>query len=265
MALPQSTLLATGLELDRQWMCVDEAGTFLSQRELPRMALVQPKLRFGELVLRAPGMMALHLNLQHVPDAPPVRVTVWSDTVRALDMGELAAQWCSDFLGRRVRLVRFHPEEERLSDMQWTGALHAPTAFSDGFALLVVAQASLDELNRRLKARGLAEVGMERFRPNVVLGGLDAHDEDHVQQLTIATPQGEVVLKLVKPCARCSIPDVDPLTAHCGHAVSDELGRYRSDPRVKGAATFGMNAVVVQGSGLTLAVGQSAQAEWSFG
>jgi hypothetical protein len=185
-------------------------------------------------------------------------VQVWDDVVKAYDMGALAAQWFSDFLGiKGLRLARFDPEQKRLSERKWTGPIDAENAFADGFPLLVVSTASLAELNRRLAAAGQPGVSMQRFRPNLVLDGLeDAHAEDHIDTLEIATDDGPVVLKLVKPCARCSIPDVDPVTAEKGHAVQDTLMAYRADARVNGGLTFGMNAIVVQGFGLTLRAGQ---------
>ncbi len=258
--LTQAQLTPTGLQWDRQWMVVDDQGVFLSQRELPRMALIHCALRTSMLELRAPGMLALQVPLAFDDSGPPLRAQVWADTVKAQDCGTVAAQWFSDFLGRPARLVRFDPRRQRDCDAQWLAGLAAHTAFADGFPLLVTGTASLAELNRRLHARGVAAVAMNRFRPNVVLDGLAAHDEDHVRGLRI----GGSELRLVKPCGRCSIPDVEPATARVGHAVSDELASYRSDPRVNGAATFGVNAVVVSGHGSKLAVGDLAQAELGF-
>jgi uncharacterized protein YcbX len=243
-------------------MVVDAHGVMLTQRQLPRLALVQPTLRSSDMVMRAPGMLALHIRLDTVEK--PTRAQVWADIVKAYDMGELAAQWFSDYLGVKARLVRFDPEERRLSDAKWAGDIAAENAFADGFPLLVASSASLDELNARLAGRGLAPVTMQRFRPNIVLGGLQAHDEDHLHEITIATAEGPVVLRLVKPCARCSIPDVDPLTAETAHAVGDTLAGYRADARLGGAITFGMNAVIVSGIECTLRVGQAAAVSWNF-
>jgi len=262
IAVHRSLLLETGLEFDRSWMLVDERGEFVTQRELPRLSLVQPTLRHDDLVLRAPGMLALHLALDRVDSALSVRV--WDDWVPAWDMGALAAQWFSDFTGRPLRLARFDPEHRRLSDRRWTGAHEAQTAFADGFALLVTSTASLAELNRRLQQQGATPVEMARFRPNLVLDGIEAHDEDHVDRLEIDTPQGTVQLALVKPCARCTIPGVDPQTGVQGFEVIDSLAAYRSDPRVDGAATFGMNAIVVGGVEHQLAVGQACRARFKF-
>ena len=161
VALSEAQLMDTGLDLDRAWMVVDAAGRFVTQRELPRMALVRPQIRTLEVVLRAPGMLALHLGLNEVEK--PTRVQVWKEEVAAWDMGDVAAQWFSDFLGvPGLRLVRFDPEVTRLASKQWTGEVDAPVEFADGFPLLLASQASLDELNARLAAAGHAPVGMER-------------------------------------------------------------------------------------------------------
>ena len=262
LLLPEALLVETGLEFDRAWMVVDEHGEMLTQREWPRMALVQPQFKHSELMLRAPGMLALHLRLDTVEDA--TRVRVWDDVVKAYDMGALAAQWFSDFLGCRARLVRFDPEEKRLSAPEWTGEVQAENAFSDGFPLLVANQASLEELNTRLAAKGAAPVTMQRFRPNLVLAGLSPFDEDHIETLEITTEQGAVRLRLVKPCVRCSIPNVDPISAQTSHEPGDTLASFRADARMKGGITFGVNAVIIEGHEHLLRTGQSVAARWHF-
>lgn len=262
VAVHESLLIETGLELDRTWMVVDEQGCFVTQRELPRMALVRPTLKSRELVLQAPGMLAVHLEIDAAGER--CRVQVWQDEVAAYDMGSLAAQWFSDFLGRGLRLVRFDPAQRRLSPRRWTGDIEAENAFSDGYPLLVVSQAGLDEVNRRLAAAGHPAIGMERFRPNLVLNGLDPHGEDHIHELAFDTSDGPVRLRLVKPCPRCSVPGVDPATGVQGHAVRDVLAAYRADARLDGALTFGMNAVVIEGFERVLRVGMAGGATYRF-
>jgi len=262
VALVDVLVIETGFEFDRAWMVVDANGSFVTQRELPRMALIQPTLKTSEMVLRAPGMLALHVALDRVEAA--VRVKVWDDEVAAYDMGDLCAQWFSDFLGRPLRLVRFDPEQKRLSDHRWTGALDAENGFADGFPILVASTAGLAEFNRRLLEHGESAVTMARFRPNLVLDGLDAHGEDALDEIVFATDDGPVRLKLVKPCARCPIPDVDPATGEPGHAVGDVLASYRADARMKGALTFGMNAVIVEGIERSLRTGLSGSATFRF-
>ena len=274
MALPEALLTDTGLDLDRAWMVVDAAGEFVSQREAPRLALVQPQLKADELVLRAPGMLALHIGIDRVES--PLSVRIWDDQVPAWDLGAVAAQWISDYLAQPqsgearpsvgpCRLVRFDPAHRRLSSLKWTGGLEAPNQFGDGFPLLVLSQASLDGLNQRLQAAGQAPVTMARFRPNIVLSGLQAHDEDRLAWLQLDAEGGPVRLKLVKPCPRCPIPNIDPTTALSHPAVGDALQGYRQDARVGGAVTFGMNAIVCEGDGVLLRLGQTLQGALDFG
>lgn len=262
MELAESLLTEAGLDLDRAWMVVDERGEFVTQRELPRMALVRPQLKHYEVVLRAPGMLALHLAIDAAEQ--PIEVTLWDEAVPAFDMGGVAAQWFTDFLGRKTRLVRFDPDHRRLSSREWTGALEVPNQFSDGFPLLVLGEASLDELNGKLAAAGHAPVGIERFRPNIVLAGLEAQDEDRVDVLRIAADGEEVQLRPVKPCPRCPIPNIDPATARIDPQVSDTLQGYRKNDLLQGAVTFGMNAIVLQGAERILRVGQQVTAGWRF-
>ncbi|AMM25281.1 MOSC domain-containing protein [Variovorax sp. PAMC 28711] len=265
--LPEVLLTETGLEFDRAWMVVDATGEFVSQRELPRMALIQPTMKHMEMVLRAPGMLALHIAFDRVEK--PVRAKVWKDEVAAYDMGDIAAQWFSDFLSEPgkpqvLRLVRFDPEHKRLSNMKWTDGVEAPNQFSDGFPLLVASEASLAELNDKLVAAEHGAVTMARFRPNIVLAGIEAQDEDRVETLHIATTEGEARLRPAKPCPRCPIPDIDPVTAVSTPEVNDMLRTYRANPKVDGAVTFGMNCIVLDGVEHLLKVGQSVGANYRF-
>lgn len=275
----EALLTDTGLELDRAWMVVDAQGVFVTQREHPRLALVRPHIKPHELVLSAPGMQALHISLDLAKQA--VSVKVWDDEVPAFDMGDEAARWFTDFLAmtedanqtsrprtyrpRAYRLIRFDPAHRRASSLDWTGGVQALNLFSDGYPLLVLSEASLAELNERLVAAGHASVSIERFRPNIVLSGLHAHDEDRLGVMHVEAGTEEVLLKPVKPCPRCPIPNVDPLTATISSEVGDTLQSYRQDARVEGAVTFGMNTIVLQGVGAILQVGQIVTADFDFG
>jgi uncharacterized protein YcbX len=262
VALTEGLLVETGFEFDRAWMVVDAQGRFVTQRDLPRMVLVKPTLKQHEMVLRAPGMLALHVALDAVE--APCRVTVWKDEVAAYDMGDLAAQWFTDFLGQPLRMVRFDPAQRRLSSRDWTGDIEAENAFADAFPLLVASSAAIEVLNRRLAEGGHGAVAMTRFRPNLVVDGVDDHAEDHFDEIRFDTADGPVRLKVVKPCVRCPIPDIDPATGERGHAVGDTLQSYRADSRMDGAVTFGMNAVIVEGLERALRVGQAGVASYRF-
>jgi uncharacterized protein YcbX len=275
----EAALTATGLAWDRCFMVVDAHGEMVTQRDLPRMVLIQPELNTApdvmQMTVRAPGMPDLVLPLVlHVTNR--VKVRVWDDEVPAFDLGDEASQWFTQFLDTAnqpsfgtLRLVRFDTTHARESSHTWTQSHTALNQFSDGFPMLVASIASLNMLNQRLQAQGKAPVDMRRFRANVVLTGTEAHDEDRVAQLQVTAVSttgqpSELVLKLVKPCPRCPIPNIDPDTAQSDTAVGDTLQGYRQDPRLDGKITFGMNAMALQGEGQVLRVGQPVTGDWVF-
>ena len=256
ISLSRATLAATGLEVDgigdREWVIVDEDGEFLSQREYPRLALVETRMTGASLRLKAPGMLQLEIPFDSEGDV--VQARVWDDAIAAVTQGEIADAWFSNFLGRPARLLRFDPEHRRLASHRWTGKDEAPYKFADAFPLLVTSTASLADLNGRLTRAGHAAAEMARFRANIVLTGLDAYDEDYAKQARI----GDAVIRMVKPCARCSVPGVDPATGEHDSAVPDMLARYRartgSEPQ---GVMFGVNAIVSAGEGTLLRVGDA--------
>jgi len=266
IALREATITPAGLMTDhiydREWMVVDAQGKFMTQRQHPKMALIVPRLKADTLELRAPGMLRLEipLDLPAPEDARTRDVQVWDNQVTAYDCDETTATWFSNFLGTPCRLVRFHPDAARCASTEWTGEQEAPTLFSDGFPVLVLSEASLADLNDKLEARGRDRLPMNRFRPNIVVSGIDAFDEDFTETLTIGT----AVLKPVKPCARCSIPAIEQSSGISGPDPLDILRDYRVNPKVNGGITFGMNAIVLQGEGQVLRVGQEVRATLAF-
>ncbi|CAM2184436.1 MOSC domain-containing protein [Paraburkholderia sacchari] len=267
IALDRAQLDATGLPWDRHWMVVDENGRFVSQREIAAMARIVPAFVEGGVRLTTTDLDA-PLDLSFTPRGNEARmqVTVWKDSFEALDEGDEAARWFSQALGVAVRLVRFAPEVTRLASKQWTNGEDVPTQFADGFPLLVASEASLADLNARLAAKGAAPVPMSRFRPNIVVDGVDAFDEDFIDTLSI--DGGGIVLRFAKPCARCPITTIDQRTgerdAQWPAEPLDTLAAFRADPRVDGGLTFGQNAMVVAGTGERLVVGAQAQWEYRF-
>lgn len=265
IGLEEATITAAGLAFgrvhDREWMAVDLKGGFLSQRSHPRMALVTPEIDEEALVLRAPGMSPLKLPIAPSrPNAPTRTVTVWRDTLLAEDCGDAAAAWFSEAIGGACRLVRFDPQASRVANSQWTGDIVAPNRFSDGYPFLVVSQESLDDLNQKLCLHGREALPMNRFRPNLVIAGGYAFDEDHAGEICA----GEVAFKPVKPCQRCPIPSIDQTRGEFGPDPLDILRTYRVDPRLGGGITFGMNAVLVRGEGRVLRLGQPIEMELAF-
>ncbi|GAA6141497.1 MOSC N-terminal beta barrel domain-containing protein [Hydrogenophaga sp. 5NK40-0174] len=268
VSMEAALLTLTGLAHDREWMVVDAQGRFVTQRELAAMALIRPSLNEVALVLTdAAGRQApLHISLS--PDGERLcrRVQVWHDHCDAWDEGEDAAHWLQGVLGQAgLRLVRFPAGQRRVCGMEWTAGVEYPVMFADGFGILVVGQASVDHLNEHLERQGQSAVSIRRFRPNVVLSGMEAHDEDRMGNWRVMLGGGdEAAFACVKPCARCPIPDVDPDTGERGHHVGDAIRRYRADRRLNGAITFGMNVVVNSGAGQTLRVGDAFEGDWVF-
>ncbi|MDR5736524.1 MULTISPECIES: MOSC N-terminal beta barrel domain-containing protein [unclassified Caballeronia] len=270
IAVQRATLLETGLEYDRNWMVTDASGGMITQRTHPRMALITTAIDGEYLRIGAPGMPTLRtpLDARALSGADRMKATVWRDTVEALDTGRESSQWFGDFLGVPAKLARFAPEARRAVDEKWTAPLSAETRFADGFPLLVLGQASLDDLNARLAGNGAPAVSADRFRPNVVVGGLDAFEEDYVGDMTIRATNGDVRLRLVKLCTRCPVPTIDQLTGAPNpawpHEPLDTMSTFRASEQHGGKLTFGKNAIVVDGGGIVLEAGQAVDAEIAF-
>ncbi|AXA93774.1 MOSC domain-containing protein [Massilia sp. YMA4] len=266
IALRAATLTRAGLMTDqiydREWMVVDANGQCLTQREHPKMALIVPRLKADTLELRAPGMLRLEIPLG-LPDpdaAVAIEVEVWEDRVKAYDCDALTAAWFTNYLGVPCRLVRFHADAQRLASPKWTGGVEAPTLFSDGYPLLVIGAESLRDLNGRLRAAGRDPLPMNRFRPNLVVDGIEAFEEDYVETFQL----GEAVLKPVKPCPRCPMPSIDQETGQYGPDPLDILQGYRAKPEVDGAICFGMNNILLAGEGQRVEVGQPVDVTLAF-
>jgi uncharacterized protein len=250
--LDTALLAPTGFADDRHWMLVRPGGRFVTQRELPRLALITTALSARELTLGAPGMTPLSVSRD--AGAASIDVKVWSFAGRGIDCGETAADWCTAFLGVPLRLVRFDADMPRECSPEWTGDERATTEFSDGFPILVVSRASLAELNSRLPKA----LPMERFRPNLVLDGVGAYDEDRIHELRA---EG-VTIRIVKPCTRCAITTTEQSTGERdGVEPLATLKSYRFDAGLRGVM-FGQNAIVVRGVGAKLAVGQELEVVW---
>jgi len=264
LSVPEATLALDGLSAngvhDREWMVVTREGLFLTQREYPRMATIAPRVEGEALVVEAPGLSPIRLPLAHEPGAPAIEVLIWDDHVLAADCGDAAAAWFADAVGAPCRLVRFRPDVVRPKISPWTGGLPAAARFSDGYPILLIGQSSLDDLNARLTKAGRTALPMNRFRPNVVVEGIEAFEEDFVD---VFSDEG-VALRPVKPCARCPIPSVDQATGIPGPDPLDILQTYRANARMDGAVTLGMNVIVQDGIGRTLRIGQELNAELAF-
>lgn len=223
-----------GPAADRRWMIIDADGCFVTQRERPELARVSTSLESGQVSIGIPGFGNQPLRVS--TDQRNVRV--WQDWVRALRAEPGPAQRLSEFCGQPLDLVYMPDESRRLADARYAGA-GKPIGFADGFPFLIVNRASLDELNSRLEN----PVDIRRFRPNIVISGAQAWEEDQWPGIIA----GMVAFNLVKPCSRCLITTVDPDTGLRNTDLQPlrTLGSYRREPD---GVMFGINAVH-QGSG----------------
>ncbi|WP_343732010.1 MOSC N-terminal beta barrel domain-containing protein [Duganella sp.] len=266
LSLEEATLTPLGLMsaqiYDREWMVVDSNGCALTQREHPRMALIKPTIKGATLELQAPGMLRLEIPLG-LPDpqsAPTLQTQVWDDSVLAYDCDALTAEWFTKAIGVPCRLARFHANAERAVSTKWTDGVQATTMFSDGYPMLVTGTASLDDLNQKLVAAGRQSIPMNRFRPNLVIDGIEAFEEDYAESFQI----GEVVLKPVKPCPRCPMPSIDQTTGEFGPDPLDIMQSYRAKPELEGALCFGMNSILIAGVDQRVRVGQEIEVTLAF-
>lgn len=244
-AVSQLDLDERGAVDDRRWMLVNSNGRFITQRESGRLALIHAHRVSSGLLLEAAGHVALPVPAPHA-QAGVRQVTVWDDIVPALDAGDDAAVWCTAVTGVTCRLVHLAHAARRPLAPKYAGSLDPVgrhVALSDGAPLLLLGEASLAALNTRLGEKRLAPVGFDRFRPNVVIAGISAHEED--TWLTIEI--GGITIGVGSPCPRCVITTIDQQRGVRASVLGDEPGgeplRTLATYRRQGSGVmFAMNA-----------------------
>lgn len=251
IALEKGELTVRGLRYDRNWMVIDEEGTFLTQREIPKLASIQ--IRFSDDHLQFTNS---HGNSISVPlegrRGPHVITEVWGDRCEGIDEGDEISEWLIQTVGkyknRSLRLVRFRDEFRRDVDKEYLRGEDSHTAFADGFPFLVTNEESLSALNDRLASAGANPVSMDRFRPNIVIKGLAPFQENQIQQLVCA--DGKFKLGIRKPCKRCKITTVDQQSGGIANPKEPlrTLTQMKTIPDRRGAF-FGQNATLVSGEG----------------
>lgn len=233
-ALRETSLDALGVQGDRRWMVVDaQTGRFLTQRLLAQMTQLRARwLDSTHVQLSAPGMVDIQVA---VPDeqAPLREVTIWRDSLQVPDAGDEAAHWLSQLLGRACRLVQVSYPRARQVDTAYA-TVGEKVAFADGFPLLLIGQASLDDLSARV-GRALP---MLRFRPNLVVSGSQPYAEDSWTRIRI----GELEFRVVKGCSRCIMTTLDPQT---GERSTDRepLATLKTYRERDGEVYFGQNLI----------------------
>ncbi len=226
----QWDVVETGFRYDRQWMLIDEEGKFLSQRTLPKMALIQTRLTDTDLILSMPSHSDLSVPL-HPQEGAIIKSTVWDDCCDAQHVSNEADDWFSKVLDAPCRLVYLPTETKRGVDLTVATEIDH-VAFSDAFPFLLVSENSLNALNAALDM----PVEMARFRPNLVISGCDAYAEDTWREIQI----GEISFRLPKPCDRCGIPALNPQTAELTKEPLTTLSKLR---KWENKIYFGQNAL----------------------
>jgi len=257
----RTILTASGLLGDRRFMVVGPDGQFITQRECAALAQIQALPQAGYLLLRKGDEEAMVA----IPSGPRMKVAVWRSIVDAAVAADSVNETLSRWIGRDAKLVFADAEAQRIANPEWAGE-GVPMGFADGYPVLVTTSGSLAALNRYLSQQGQLTVGMERFRPNIVIDCDEAWAEDSWAAIEI----GGVRLDLVKPCERCVITTQDQMTGEQGKG--DPLPAVRhlhfsTDRRAPGPI-FGWNAVprgqVELQTGDSVAVVEVRAENWPF-
>jgi hypothetical protein len=220
-----------GIRGDRAFMVVDQTGQFITQRQQPRMALVQPVVREdGVITITAPNMPEISMITDDVGKRYTVKV--WRDTCIGVDQGDAIAAWFSTFLGIACRVVYMPEDSVRQVNPQYATKEQDQVAFADGYPLLLVNEASLVDLNARMQE----PLPVNRFRPNIVVEGMQPYVEDMWRKICI----GEVLFHIVRGCERCPITTTNQATAVVGKEPLRTLATYR---RAQKGVIFGQNMI----------------------
>lgn len=250
ISVSQIQLTKKGPMFDRWWMLVDaKTGVFLSQREIPQMALISTRITDGCVWVEQSLNHELALSHCLPVEGLLVDVDVWSDQVRGYDCGDEIAEWFSTLLNHECRLI-YQGDCERLADEAYVEK-NTPVSFADGFPLLVVAQSSIDEMNAACEG----DISSINFRPNIVIENTTAFSEVDWKSLSIERSGTDVNLEMnvVKRCQRCVIPMLNPKTAERDSKILPILLKYCRDNKV---IYFGQNLTFEYAEGLGLSVGQ---------
>jgi uncharacterized protein len=231
--LAQTHVEPMGLADDRRMMVVTPEGEQVTQREHAKLAHVLPTLKNDTLTLSAPAFDSIHFTIQRTGAGWPVNI--WKNKgINAIDQGDESAQWFSDWLGAPVRLVHIAAGIQRRLNPEY--AVHADdhTGFADGYPILIISEASLQDLNSKLDLA----LPMNRFRPNLVVEDCEPFAEDTWKRIRV----GDVEMALVKPCDRCVVTTIDKESLEQGKEPLKTLNTYRKQA---GGVMFGMHTIAL--------------------
>jgi len=232
ISLKRSEVLKQGLLHDRQWMLVNNQGEFISQREYPILALMKCQLQEQQLVVRHNEneiSLGLSENVEKIH-----RVKVWSSKLNAHEVNPNISNWFSTLLNEKVTLVKMTSVSNRPKRL-YTSPYKTKLGFSDGYPILILSEESMSQLNEKLDTN----LDIDRFRANIIVSGVEPHEEDNwKKEFTI----GSTCLKVIKPCARCMVTTIDQQTGIKGKEPLATLATYR---RWRKKIWFGANAITI--------------------
>ncbi len=256
IALERAVLTKHGLRGDRRWMVVRESGRFVTQRDLPRLALVHTSQSDSGVKLSMDGRGSLTVPFEH-SGGTQIRTKVWKDHCETIDEGEEVSKWLTSALesSEVLRLVRMAPGFVRPQSQPENLGKQTSTFFADAAPFLVANEASLAALNRELESRELSTVPMNRFRPNIVIRGLEPFAEHRVSELS----SKGCALKLCHPCQRCVVTTIDQDSAvkNPDWQPYKTLRDINPMPGNERAPAFGQNAILHMGEGTQIRLGDS--------
>jgi uncharacterized protein len=242
--LKSAIVESKGLKYDRRWVIVDENNRFLSQRELPQMALISVGLSIenGQLnimefthLANEPNKYILKNPERSFENSMKITVQVWDDSIEGILINDGINDWLSVILGLKCRLVYMPDTTKRHVDSNYANSVDDETSFSDAYPYLIVGTEAMKLLNSKLEE----PISIVRFRPNIVFDGGQPHDEDNWKKIII----GDSEFLGVKNCARCQMLTIDPSTAERGKEPLKTLNKYRAR---NNKVYFGQNLLVTK-------------------
>ena len=230
-----------GFENDRRWMLIDEENQFITQREHPKLSQFYPQIKDDKIAIShydATHEFFINENLDE-----PIFSKVWDDESKVVEVNKATSKWFSKRIGFSCKLVKILNKGDRKhisSKLNQT----LNVSLADGYPYLLIGSESLDHLNEKLKEK----ITIQRFRPNIVINSIVAHEEDSFDTFQI----GKVKFQNIKPSGRCIMVNTNPKTAIVSKEPLKTLSTYRN---VDNLVYFGTNILCLNEG--TIAVGDT--------
>ena len=257
IALKESITTLRGLQYDREWMVTTSDYEFITQREISLMSTIEVSIDSDDLILSSKNNIKFKVPLLS-SNLILIKTSVWGDICDAYDEGDDVALWLTSLLGqykgKPLRLVRYASQGLRLVPSKYLDGMEAQSAFSDQFPYLITSWESLDKLNEGLIKNGSKVAEMDRFRPNIVVKGIDNLEKKTSQNLLCQKSGYDFGLR--KPCKRCKIITINQDDGKIDNPKEPlaTLTSLRFSDEIKGAF-FGQNAILLSNKNYILKVG----------